>query len=142
MKSFKDIIYNIYIMTSNVRTTYLYDGSDNPPTSVTKELSPGLVIDTIREFIFRQYRYLYSTNPTQEALNTLINGFIAFNLHKNADMLQNKKRLNDYVCDKNLSREELVYFLDIVLQIQKPYFLTQDEMEYIRAIGTLDGYGR
>jgi hypothetical protein len=129
-------------MTTNVRSTYFYDGSDSSPTSVTKELSSGLVTDTIREFIFKQYRYIYSVNPEQSILETLVNGFMLFNLYKNTDMLKNKKRLNEYINDKNTSREEILYFLDIVIQIQKPYFLTQDEVDHIRAIGTLDGYCR
>jgi hypothetical protein len=129
-------------MTTNVRSTYFYDGPDSPSTSVTKDLSPSLVKDTIREFIFKQYRYIYNVNPEQSILERLVNGFMLFNLYKNMDMLISKERLNEYINDKNVSTEEILYFLDIVLYIQKPNFLTQDELEHIRAIGTLDNYCR
>jgi hypothetical protein len=71
----------------------------------------------------------------------LVGGFMLFNLHKNKSMLTNRKMLNQYLNNKHISIEENSYFLHIVLQIQKPYFISQDEMEYIRATGTMDGYG-
>lgn len=125
-------------MTTRVESTHFYDGANSPPTSSTKEISPGLVSDCIREFLLKQYRHLYSVNPTQQITEKLVNGFILFNLSRNTDMLKNKRKLNGYLNDTNISGEEITYFLDIVLQIQKPYFLTQDEIESIRALGTLD----
>jgi hypothetical protein len=71
----------------------------------------------------------------------LVDGFMLFNLHKNKSMLTNRKMLNQYLNNKHISIEENSYFLHIVLQIQKPHFISQDEMEYIRATGTMDGYG-
>lgn len=121
-------------------STYFYNGSDSP-TYVTKELSPWLVKDTIRGFIGDQFKYIYGAKPDPRNLKMLVDGFMLFNLHKNKSMLMNRNMLNQYLNNKSISIEENSYFLNIVLQIQKPHFISQDEMEYIRATGTMDGYG-
>jgi hypothetical protein len=121
-------------------STYFYDGSDSP-TYVTKELSLWLVKDTIRGFIGDQFKYIYGARPDPRQLEMLVDGFMLFNLHKNKSMLMNRNTLNQYLNNKHISIEETSYFLNIVLQIQKPHFISQDEMEYIRATGTVDGYG-
>jgi hypothetical protein len=120
-------------------STYFYNGSDSP-TYVTKELSPWLVKDTIRDFIGDQFKYIYGARPNPNNLEMLVDGFMLFNLHKNKSMLMDRNMLNQYLNNKGISVEENSYFLNIVLQIQKPHFISQDEMEYIRATGTMDGY--
>jgi hypothetical protein len=122
-----------------ISSAYFYEGSDTP-TYVTKELSPWLVKDTIRGFIGNQFKYIYGANPDPRQLEILVDGFMLFNLHKNKSMLTNKQMLDKYLNNKSISIEENSYFLNIVLQIQKPHFISQDEMEYIRATGTMDGY--
>ena len=102
---------------SNIQfsSTYFYDGSDTP-TYVTKELSPWLVKDTIRGFIGDQYKYIYGGNPSPCGLETLVDGFMLFNLHKNKAMLTNRKMLNKYLNNKGISIEENSYFLNIVFK--------------------------
>jgi hypothetical protein len=69
-----------------------------------------------------------------------VNGFMLFNLHKNKSMLDSKDKLLQYLSNNQISMEEKNYFTDIALQIQRPRFLTQDEVKYIRDCGNLDGY--
>ena len=121
-------------------SAYFYKES-NTPTYVTKELSPELVKDTIRGFIGDQFKYIYGAKPHYCQLEILVDGFMLFNLHRNKSMLTNRNMLDQYLTNKSISIEENSYFLNIVLQIQKPHFISQDEMEYIRATGTMDGYG-
>lgn len=129
-----------FYSNTEICCAYFYDASNNP-TYVTKELSPSLVKDTIRGFIGDQFKYIYGANVDTSKLEMLVDGFMLFNLHKNKSMLTNRKMLNQYLNNKHISIEENSYFLHIVLQIQKPHFISQDEMEYIRATGTMDGYG-
>jgi len=129
-----------FYSNTEICCAYFYDASNNP-TYVTKELSPSLVKDTIRLFIGDQFKYIYGANIDPRNLEMLVDGFMLFNLHKNKSMLTNRKMLNQYLNNKGISIEENSYFLHIVLQIQKPHFISQDEMEYIRATGTMDGYG-
>ena len=129
-----------FYSNTEISCAYFYDASNNP-TYVTKELSPSLVKDTIRGFIGDQFKYIYGANVDTSKLEMLVDGFMLFNLHKNKSMLTNRKMLNQYLNNKHISIEENSYFLNIVLQIQKPHFISQDEMEYIRATGTMDGYG-
>jgi hypothetical protein len=52
-------------------------------------------------------------------------------------MLNSKEQLLKYINNGSISIEEKGYFLDIFLYKQKPSFLTLDELENIRAFGTL-----
>jgi hypothetical protein len=57
-------------------------------------------------------------------------------------MLNNKTELLKYISNKSISIEEKEYFKDIFLFIQRPKFLSDDEHEYIRACGDLNGYNK
>jgi hypothetical protein len=84
-------------------TTYFFE--DSTPTIVKKELSPHIVIDTIRNFIANQYEYTFDAKPDLRILQGLLNGFILFNLHKNKYMVKSKEELLKYVNDKSISFE-------------------------------------
>ena len=132
--------YDDELMTMMLRfdTTYFFEGST--PTIVKKELSPHIVIDTIRNFIANQYEHTFDAKPDLRILQGLLNGFILFNLHKNKYMLKSKEELLHYVNNKSNSIEEIDYFLNIFLYNQRPKFLTFDEHEYLRACGDLEGF--
>ena len=132
--------YDDELMTMMLRfdTTYFFEGST--PTIVKKELSPHIVIDTIRNFIANQYEHTFDAKPDLRILQGLLNGFILFNLHKNKYMVKSKEELLKYVNDKSISFEEREYFLHIFLYNQRPKFLTFDEHEYLRACGDLEGF--
>ena len=119
-------------------TTYFFEGTT--PTIVKKELSPHIVIDTIRNFIANQYEYTFGAKPELGILQGLLDGFILFNLHKNKYMVKSKEELLKYVNDKSISFDEREYFLHIFLYNQRPKFLTFDEHEYLRACGHLEGF--
>jgi len=55
-------------------------------------------------------------------------------------MLNSKDDLLKYCKDNSVPFEEKMYFDDIFLYNQRPNFLTDDEHEYIRAMGDLDDY--
>jgi len=118
--------------------TYFFE--DMMPTIVKKELSPHIVIDTIRNFIANYYEYTFGAKPDLCVLEGLLDGFLLFNLHKNKYMLKSKTALLNYINDKTVSCEEKNYFLDIFLYNQRPKFLTFDEHEYLRSCGDLDGF--
>ena len=99
-----------------IEATYFFE--DTTPTIVKKELSPHIVIDTIRNFITDQYEYTFGEKPDLRILEGLLDGFLLFNLHKNKYMLQSKEALLKYVNDKTISWEERTYFLDIFLYNQ------------------------
>ena len=99
-----------------IEATYFFE--DTTPTIVKKELSPHIVIDTIRNFITDQYEYTFGEKPDLRILEGLLDGFLLFNLHKNKYMLQSKEALLKYVNDKSISWEERKYFLDIFLYNQ------------------------
>lgn len=118
-------------------TVFNVDNNQNP-TIVKKELTPHLIIDTIRKSIVDQFKYNFGEKPSDYILEILVDGFMLFNLHKNKYMFKNKNELIKYVNDNNISLEEKSYFTNIVLYTQKPNFCTCDEIEQIRACGNLD----
>jgi hypothetical protein len=118
--------------------TYFFEGTT--PTIVKKELSPHIVIDTIRNFIANQYEDTFGAKPDLRILEGLLVGFMLFNLHKNKYMVKSKEALLNYVNDKSICFEEREYFLNIFLYNQRPKFLTFDEHEYLRACGDLEGF--
>ena len=118
--------------------TYFFEGIT--PTIVKKELSPHIVIDTIRNFIANQYEYTFGAKSDLHILEVLLDGFLLFNLHKNKYMLKNKEELLKYVNDKSVAYEEKEYFLNIFLYNQRPKFLSFDEHEYLRSCGDLEGF--
>ena len=124
---------------NKIDATYFY-GKNEPPTIVKKEFSTCIIFQTIAEDISSQYKFTFGVEPFPLVLNSLIDGFVLFNLHKNKYMLKSKDALLKYMNDRSISIEEKDYFQDIVLYKQRPKFLTFDEHEYIRACGSLDGY--
>ena len=124
---------------NKIDATYFY-GKNEPPTIVKKEFSTCIIFQTIAEDISSQYKFTFGAEPFPQVLNSLIDGFVLFNLHKNKYMLKSKDALLKYMNDRSISIEEKDYFQDIVLYKQRPKFLTFDEHEYIRACGSLDGY--
>jgi hypothetical protein len=76
----------------------------------------------------------------QKAISYTHNGFFLFNLRKDKYMLNSKEELLQYCKDENVTLQEKLYFWDIFLFDQRPRFLTDDEHEYIRSCGDLDGY--
>lgn len=118
--------------------TYFFEG--NNPTIVKKQLSPYIVIDTIRNFIAEQYEHTFGAKPDPRILEGLLDGFLLFNLHKNKYMLKSKEALLKYINDKSIAFEEREYFLNIFLYNQRPKFLSFDEHEYLRACGDLEGF--
>ena len=118
--------------------TYFFEG--DTPTIVKKELSPHILIDTIRNSIAQQYEYTFGAKPDLRILEGLLDGFLLFNLHKNKYMLKSKEALLKYVNDKSVSFEEREYFLNIFLYNQRPKFMSFNEHEYLRACGDLEGF--
>uniref|UniRef100_A0A6C0KPX6 DM2 domain-containing protein n=1 Tax=viral metagenome TaxID=1070528 RepID=A0A6C0KPX6_9ZZZZ len=55
-------------------------------------------------------------------------------------MLKSKDDLIKYCKDNSVPFEEKAYFFHIFLYNQRPNFLTNNEHEYIRETGNLDGY--
>ena len=128
-------------MTTVTSTFFFNDANNNvnykKPTYVDKELTPFLMVNTIRENIIDQFKYNFGAKPDVKNLQMMVDGFMLFNLHKNRDMLKSKEALINYVNDPRISLEEKMYFEDIVLYTQKPTFFTSDEIEQIRAAGNL-----
>ena len=122
----------------NIEATYFYE--NNKLTNVTKEISPFIVIDTIRNCISEQYEYTFGAKPKSPILESLVDGFILFNLHKNKYMIKSKEALLKYVKDRSIAFQEKEYFLHIYLYHQRPNFLSFDEHEYLRANNDLDGF--
>ena len=127
-------------MDDMIKIDALYFFEDTIPTIVKKELSPNIIIDTIRNFISHQYEYTFGAKPDLHILQGLLNGFLLFNLHKNKYMLKSKEELLKYVDDKTVSWDEREYFLNILLYNQRPNFLSFDEHEYLRSCGDLKGF--
>ena len=98
------------------------------------------MIDTIRNCISEQYEYTFGAKPKSPILESLVDGFILFNLHKNKYMIKSKDALLKYVKDRSIAFQEKEYFLHIYLYNQRPNFLSFDEHEYLRACGDLDGF--
>lgn len=120
-----------------ITTTFFYDNNQENPIIIKKELTTHMIIDTIRTFIVDQFKHNFGVIPSEYLSEMLVNGYMLFNLHKNKYMLRNKDELMRYVNDTSISLEEKSYFTEIVLYIQKPSFLSPDEIEQIRAGGHL-----
>jgi hypothetical protein len=128
------------LMSSMNEVTSTYFFEENTPTTINKQLSSFIVIDTIRNFIAEQFEYTFGAKPALSNLEMLVDGFLLFNLHKNKYMLKNKEALLIYVNNKSISVEEKEYFLHIFLFNQRPKYLSADEHEYLRACGDLKGF--
>jgi hypothetical protein len=102
-----------------------------------KELSTLLIIDSIRQFIINQYTFIFNVAPHENILESLVNGYILFNQYKNTRMLSSKDNITKYLNNDDISVEEKLYFTDIILYIQKPKFITKNEVENLRALGEL-----
>lgn len=102
-----------------------------------KELSTLLIIDSIRQFIINQYTFIFGGAPHENILESLVNGYILFNQHKNKNMLTSKDSIINYLNNDDISVEEKLYFTDIILFIQKPKFITKNEVENLRSLGEL-----
>jgi len=128
-------------MTTVTSTFFFNDTNNNDnyinPTYIDKELTPFLMVNTIRENIIDQYKYNFGEKPVEKNLQMMVDGFMLFNLHKNKDMLKSRENLINYVNDTRISLEEKMYFQEIILYTQKPAFFTSDEIEQIRAVGNL-----
>jgi len=111
------------------------DNNDNHYTK-KMELTTSILMDTIREFIVSQYKSQFGINP--ENIDMYVTGFILFNMHRKKHMLKNKTKFLEYVNNDDISIEEKMYFENIVLYIQQPDFLTDEELEKFRACGVLD----
>ena len=120
-----------------ISSTFFYDNNQENPIIKNTEISSYIVIDTIRSFIRDQFKCNFGAIPSEYLLEMLVNGFMLFNLHKNKYPLHNKPNLIKYVNDTSISLEEKAYFTEIVLYTQKPDFLSDDEVEKIRAVGHL-----
>jgi len=84
--------------------------------------------------------YIFGMHQTEHILNAIVDGFLLFNLRKDKYMLKSKDDLLQYCKDENVTLQEKLYFWDIFLYNQPPKFLSDDEHEYIRACGDLDGF--
>jgi hypothetical protein len=128
-------------MTTVTSTFFFNDVNNNDnynnPTYIDKELTPFLMVNTIRENIIDQYKYIFGEKPVEKNLQMMVDGFMLFNLHRNRDMLKSREALIKYINDPKISMEEKDYFKDIVLYTQKPAFFTSDEIEQIRALDKL-----
>jgi hypothetical protein len=127
---------------ATVTSTFFFNDVNNNvnyinPTYVEKELTPFLMINTIRENIIDQYKYIFGEKPVEKNLQMMVDGFMLFNLHRNRDMLKSREALIKYINDPKISLEEKDYFKNIVLYTQKPAFFTSDEIEQIRALDKL-----
>jgi chromatin remodeling complex protein RSC6 len=119
-------------------TTYAMDDVNYlNPIIVEKEMSAR---DAIREFVQYQSMYIFGMPQAEHILDFIVNGFFLFNLRKDKYMLNSKDDLLKYCKDNSVPFEEKMYFDNIFLYNYRPDFLTDDEHEYIRACGDLDGY--
>jgi hypothetical protein len=122
--------------TIQINSTFCKDKCSNNYIT-KKELSTLLIIDSIRQFIINQYTFIFKVAPHENILESLVNGYILFNQHKNKTMLASKDNLIKYFNNDDISVEEKLYFTDIILYIQKPKFITKNEIENLRALGEL-----
>jgi hypothetical protein len=119
-------------------TTFANDDNEHStPIIVEKEMSAR---DAIREFVQNQAMYIFGMRQAEHILNAIVDGFLLFNLRKDKYMLKSKDDLLQYCKDENVTLQEKLYFWDIFLYNQPPNFLSDDEHEYIRSCGDLDGY--
>jgi len=122
--------------TIQINSTFSKDKCTNNYV-VKKELSTLLIIDSIRQFIINQHIFIFKVSPNENIIESLVNGYILFNQHKNINMLSSKDNLIKYFNNNDISVEEKMYFTDIILYVQKPQFLTKNEVENLRAFGEL-----
>ena len=119
-------------------TTWTIDDVEHlNPIIVEEEMSER---DAIREFVQYQSMYIFGMPQAEHILDLIVNGFFLFNLRKDKYMLNSKDDLIKYCKDNSVPFEEKMYFDNIFLYNYRPDFLTDDEHEYIRACGDLDGY--
>jgi hypothetical protein len=119
-------------------TTWAIDDVEHlNPTIVEKEMSTR---NAIREFVQYQAMYIFGMPQAEHIVDLIVNGFFLFNLREDKYMLNSKDDLIKYCKDNSVSFEEKMYFDNIFLYNYRPDFLTDDEHEYIRACGDLDGY--
>jgi hypothetical protein len=107
------------------------------PIIVEEEMSTR---NAISEFVQYQAMYIFGRPQAEHIVDFIVNGFFLFNLRKDKYMLKSKDDLLQYCKDESVSFEEKMYFDNIFLYNYRPDFLTDDEHEYIRACGDLDGY--
>jgi hypothetical protein len=119
-------------------TTYAIDDVEHStPIIVEEEMSTR---NAIREFVQYQAMYIFGMPQAEHIVDLIVNGFFLFNLRKDKYMLNSKDDLLKYCKDNSVSFEEKMYFDNIFLYNYRPDFLTDEEHEYIRACGDLDGY--
>jgi hypothetical protein len=119
-------------------TTWAIDDVEHlNPIIVEEEMSTR---NAISEFVQYQAMYIYGMPQAEHIVDLIVNGFFLFNLRKDKYMLKSKDDLLKYCKDNSVSFEEKMYFDNIFLYNYRPDFLTDDEHEYIRACGDLDGY--
>jgi chromatin remodeling complex protein RSC6 len=119
-------------------TTFAIDDIEHStPIIVEEEMSAR---DAIREFVQCQAMHIFGRPQAEHIVDLIVNGFFLFNLRKDKYMLNSKDDLIKYCKDNSVPFEEQMYFSDIFLFNQRPKFLTDDEHEYIRAMGDLDDY--
>jgi SWIB/MDM2 domain len=119
-------------------TTYAIDDVEHlNPIIVEEEMSER---DAIREFVQYQAMYIFGMPQAEHIVDLIVNGFFLFNLRKDKYMLNSKDDLIKYCKDNSVPFEEKMYFDNIFLYNYRPKFLTDDEHEYIRAMGDLDDY--
>jgi hypothetical protein len=119
-------------------TTWAIDDIDNLNTIIVEEEMSTR--DAIREFVQYQAMYIFGRPQAENIVDFIVNGFFLFNLRKDKYMLNSKDDLIKYCKDNSVPFEEKMYFDNIFLYHYRPDFLTDDEHEYIRACGDLDGY--
>jgi len=119
-------------------TTWAIDDVEHlNPIIVEEEMSTR---NAISEFVQYQAMYIFGRPQAEHIVDLIVNGFFLFNLRKDKYMLKSKDDLLKYCKDNSVSFEEKMYFDNIFLYNYRPDFLTDDEHEYIRACGDLDGY--
>jgi hypothetical protein len=119
-------------------TTWAIDDVEHlNPIIVEEEMSTR---NAISEFVQYQAMYIFGRPQAEHIVDLIVNGFFLFNLRKDKYMLNSKDDLLKYCKDNSVSFEEKMYFDNIFLYNYRPDFLTDDEHEYIRACGDLDGY--
>ena len=119
-------------------TTWAIDDVEHlNPIIVEEEMSTR---NAISEFVQYQAMYIFGMPQAEHIVDLIVNGFFLFNLRKDKYMLKSKDDLLKYCKDNSVSFEEKMYFDNIFLYNYRPDFLTDDEHEYIRACGDLDGY--
>ena len=129
-------VYNKHIMSCQSVYQLKLDYEANP-IDIEKESRERIAI---REFVQNQAMYIFGMHQAEHILNAIVDGFFLFNLRKDKYMLKSKEDLLQYCKDENVTLQEKLYFWDIFLFNQRPEFLSDDEHEYIRSCGDLDGY--